>query len=264
MPPKSNYRKKKYKKRYNKSYNKGKKSFKRDRRNGYVTTVIKGPRVIGDRLRTKLVYTSIVQCSGAAFNAVYFGNCPYDPTLGTPTRQPAGFDDMAALYREYICYGSKIRAQVMGTSAAGGNYCTITIVPTVQLISTENTVDMASQPYAVNGLNSGNPGMNKITLTNYIQTKKIFGKKILQEEDFGAFTAPTNVANGIPVKPWYWNVMLQSINSNDQLAGVYFILEIIYYVDFFGRRIRTDVIDDGATGPTGIVGSTGTVYGFDT
>lgn len=220
-----------YKKRDpNQKYNSNKK-------NNYSTTVVvKGPNIVPDIYVVKLKYvntTSLSSTSGAQGLNQYRANGPYECFFTGTTGQPSGFDQLAQLYGYYTVTGSRCKVKFTGGSAQLGD--DLVLVPTlVSSLAGGTTNDKLMQlPYAKRYIGNSNNGSQTAMIDNYITTAKIWGEEpetVISDDTFSADTS-----SAVPATQWFWNLSYQSLNRSSTQT-IYYIVEIDYYMRFYGRR----------------------------
>lgn len=218
--------------------------------------VNRSPQYTPDLYRTRMRWNQIINV-GAKNSILYnlVGNGPIDPTVGASTRQPLGWDELSILYRLYNCHAMKVKFTLVGASSNGGNNIFYTIYPSTSLPGSAITLlDASEQPYARTGSVSAQSGENIGTIVFYMTTKKIYGlKKYKKDNDaFDALTQGTKASlddNGFPLNKWFLNLQMQCVNGSDNMNGVFIKVDVVYYVDFFGRRINQNAPSTDAYDP---------------
>lgn len=223
---KNNYKKKTFR-RYGKkrSY---KRVYKKKPRSKPSTMLLKSPTVIADRIRIKLKYNTYVSLAGTLgvpFSQIY-QNSLNDPDLTGSGQQPLGFDQWSNFYSKYRVNGMAISIQGGNTNSNTPLLFSVYPALTSSLPSTPDAV--FSQPYSKTVSVPQASGNSKVTIKNYMSTKKIYGYTNIDQED--DFTADYN-AN--PVNLWYF--IVYGYSSNSSIPTFQGIVRITYYVELFDR-----------------------------
>lgn len=200
----------------------------------YIVTIPRSVKIIPDQMNTVIQYSKQINLTGLAGNYYNFrGNSVYDPDESGAGLQPTGFDELMALYNQFVVNASSIKVHACNnitTGSAGNVY--LTIFPTTQDFDTRLGIDQAStNAYARNKLlvpvsAGGNPAI----MSNYMNSKKQFAKFSSNDQIY----AGNDAAN--PNEQWYWHIEATPLD----LAGnidVWMQVTITYYVSFFDRRI---------------------------
>lgn len=164
-------------------------------------------------------YASISTSSGTNFyNMVFKGNDLVDPMQsgGTVNGQPAGRDQLGAIYRAFRVNASAIRLFITSTGTTSTGMCVVR--PTT--ISTADTTTFADAPYnlleqklvkrADYGANGS--GNQMVNMSHYVKSKSMFP---LYWRDHG--TAGVG-ADQPPSYVWYWNISFFD-HQHDTVSG---------------------------------------------
>lgn len=193
-------------------------------------TVVRSPQIAPDRYRCKLKYMSSHDFSTITGGTTWYqfrGNSCFDPYYTGVGSQPVGFDQLSTLYNDYRVYASSCRVEFCATATSN--------VPVVCLINaSDSATGIASlgllaatlNPYSrhtYTGASTGNRAV--VALKNYMTTKRIFGEKNAQDEDYKA------VVTANPTNSWFWNIGTASSDGATS-AALIGVVYITYYVEF--------------------------------
>lgn len=166
-----------------------------------------------------------------ATQAIYkfAGNSPFDPDQTGAGVQPYGWDQIAALYSKYVCYGSKIKIYFINDSVATSFQ--VYLIPSA--IDTPLTYTDASDLRQIPGrkMVSYTPSNNNRRtnlIMNYAATRRV-----LADEDKSTWNAATTADPG---SLWYWFLVLdRELEGTGAATQIRFSVEITYYVKLFHR-----------------------------
>lgn len=206
----------------------------------YVT--IKAPRfrtlrnphsnAIANTMRAKLIYSEAFAINaGAGLAAVYVfsANGLYDPNITGIGHQPVGFDEIMAIYGEFIVLGSTIKVTARNTDADVCQYVGI-------YLQRNPTTDTDWRKYVENGngyykvvqtLNN-----NDTVVLNYsCDLNKEAGHAIVDDEGF----AGISIQN--PSEQRYFHVVVAPFNLASDPSAVECAVEITFDVVFRDRQL---------------------------
>lgn len=205
----------------------------RKRRSRPTTTRIRQVGVsIPDRVRVKLVYTQLTLMSsttGSIVDQIFSLNSPFDPDFSGTGTQPLLYDQWAAWYGYYRCFGSSIRiTAVNNSSLANAQPTDVCLVPSAASTSfnASDADTIQQQPYA-----RRRTFYTRTTLKSYMGSSKIWGEKrqrIMVDSQYEA-AVTTN-----PAIRSYWHLCYWPTNRSSSQTG-YIEVRIVYYVEFSQR-----------------------------
>lgn len=187
----------------------------------------RGPSVVPDRYRTKLVYTLKTQANSSNLvQTVVRGNSVFDPEWAVGGNQPTGFDQLSTLYGRYIVHGCQIKVRAVNLGAGVGK---IVVFPTTAT-SINNIREAIQAPYSkTRMLAPTGSGQSMTYISSYSSTKSIRGiTGPLVDDELEALTT----AN--PPKEWYW-IVAGSHFDEASIIDQDWEITVVYYVDFFKR-----------------------------
>lgn len=197
---------------------------------GLSAVTVGGPDIIPDSYSCKLKYTEILNLSPGLYYYQYqfSGNGIFDPNVTSTGTQPTGRDQLAALYQKYVVTGSRMK--LLFTNTVSSASVIVSSIPTTSAIAiAANDINMnLRNPYSKNKVAGTSGGSNRITVSNYMTTKKIFGEKSIAEDDYEADVGAQ------PTNQWYWTWNAATGDLGTSITGN-MIVEITYYVKFFKR-----------------------------
>ncbi len=184
-------------------------------------------RIVPDRLRTKMVYTTSLQLSQAAGilqTHVYRGNSTYDPDHTGVGGQPMGRDQLVTLYGQYKVYASKIIVN-FANATTGQQFVNCAVTPAKgsgPLVSME---EMQEGNYGRSGYITEQ--QDKKTISNFMSTKKIYGVRQINDFEYASGSANN------PVSEWFWHVGCNGQNGDNMTVNMR--VKLIYYVEWYER-----------------------------
>jgi len=208
-----------------------------------ITRSIQPPFMLADKTFTKLKFTGMDNLVFAAnqFVAIPIEGNGFDNT-GVTTLYPPGLLTWGQFYTRYRVFGSKIKVTFINNDAAA--------TPTVGLycregddaVAIDNT-NVLDQPYSRWRMLARAGGMDKVILKSFMKSKKLFGNKVSQEEDYQGlflYSPGTNdiIAVANPVSSWDWAIFATS-NTPLATTNISITYEVSYYVQFEDRRTQT-------------------------
>lgn len=171
-----------------------------------------------------------VGVSGQTTN-VFTSNGLYDPDITGVGHQPNGFDQIMALWNEYIVISCRIKCVITSQDA---NSYSATFGITHCDFSTATT---DYRKYMENGNTvwnkQGGRGAEPLTLTNYVNISKISSQSILSDESY----VGNSGAN--PTDTHFWHVWMQTDGAVD--AGNFYVTVEIAYDAIFRDPALTDL-----------------------
>lgn len=222
-----------YKKKYSRKSNK--RGYRRYGRKKFMPKYRRKPSVTYQKhIVPDTAYTVLKYCTGlqmfaasAAANRVFRGNSVFDPDLTGAGHQPVGYDQWAQFYDKYQVLASKIIVKARHTSSVN-QMTMLSVQPKLEQTNELDYLDIVGDAYAKSCLMPTDSAGYYKTLTNYMSTKKMWGKKSISDEDFCAETGLN------PINQWYWIVNIDDVlSSGNQDSEMY--VEIHYYVKFYSR-----------------------------
>lgn len=148
---------------------------------------------INQSLRCELIYMeyglSINPGAGTAGVHVFAANGLYDVNITGVGHQPTGFDQLMALYNEYVVVGSTIKVTYINADANVASICGISLTDF-------NTTSADPRVYVENGnckwtqMSTFKSGQDCVTITHKADIGK-FSKQGIDDQDF-AGTSGTN------------------------------------------------------------------------
>lgn len=185
--------------------------------------------------------------SGVGQQVSLNANSIFDPAGTASASQAVGYTTLASIYSTYTVTASAIRLLVLmdqkdGVTTAKDGIVRVVAWPatsTTSQVSTPTTAEM--QPYAkalkIGSLFSFTNEQKNNQLRNYISTAKIYGEvpqNVTANPNYGAAVG----AN--PNAVWYWNILVNPMNSNAALSqSVQVEVDMVQYVEFQQRKQLT-------------------------
>lgn len=172
----------------------------------------------------------VAPISGAVWVQTFRGNSLYDPDYTTTGHQPAGFDEISALYKWYTVHASSIKVDLVpGATGVGVASAEVAVIPTVNATdwtAVEPEVIRENQYGKMMIVSNGNgmPSMN-----HYMTTSKMLGRSDINQQTTGALVS----AN--PEEGWFWHVVIQAVDEATTL-DMYLYCTVVYYAEFSQRN----------------------------
>lgn len=177
---------------------------------------------------TKLGYSDLItttSTTGAVQAQQFRVNSLFDPDLTNVGHQPYVFDQLSAIYSDYVVYGCKIDMRISCTGATK-----VVARPTVSSTVPTNITLEQERPFSKSVIFTGSGPTKRISM--YVDVAKQWGvsKKQVATDDLFAGTVSTN-----PTNITYLNV---SVIAADQGSTVnaYIDYNLTYYCKFFKRK----------------------------
>lgn len=185
-------------------------------------------------IKRKLVYTGAFSTADAANPtglSTFRGNGLYDPDFAIGGAQPAGFDELMALYNRYSVKSSVAEAVFFPSSTSAGTQGHCWIVPTTQATALTAVDPFTSivvlRDCATKAL--GTSGVTPVVIKNSMSTKEATGVSHTDADCQG--TDGTD-----PVNQWYWQIGSTNYQNGNNTSGAYVTYKIIYEVEFSDPR----------------------------
>lgn len=223
--------------RYTKRNYKKKKTYRKNRKYKPYTKMIRATTGVPDVLRTKLKYCDqyLIQSATFAFGAqIMSGNSVYDPDVSGVGHQPMGYDQWSQFYKKYRVYASSIRVQFYSDQTAAAGLTNVWILPTPEEPSavTYGIASLSENPYAKTGALVPYVGKGTVLLKNYMTTNKMYGEKLINENEYEGLTG--NLGTGSdPINKWFWSVGGETVTGD--VLKIRATVTMTYYVEFFDR-----------------------------
>lgn len=211
-----------------------KRRYIRRKKNTSTFALVKNPTIVPDRLATKIKYATqfslIDGTGGLTTSYVFRGNSAYDPDYTGVGSQPVGYDEWSAFYGKYKVNASSIRLVFMSQSNSSPTAnIMLSCTPTIDLTVTD-PVQLSLNPYTrTRFIATANGNAGVVHIKNYMASKKVFGDKTANDEDYEA------TISGNPFNQWFWKILAQSVDQSSTI-NVQVFATITYYIEFSDRR----------------------------
>lgn len=241
MPGRYGYRRKRYgtyrKKKYYGGYRK--KKFAKWRKlspyTNSITKSVQGPTVISDKQFVKMKYSvpfTITEVSTSFSNGFFIGN-----GFDNNATLPPGIQNWAAFYSKFRIFGSKLK---MTFANEGVQNLQVGILARADNTVSLTQLNVMNQPYCKWKMIAPAGGGNNVkTVKMFMKSKKMFGQKVTQEDDYqGSFTyVGGNFSNAVdPNTQWYWEYFVTSdVNTGVSMKVV---CELTFYILLEDRRLQ--------------------------
>lgn len=162
---------------------------------------------------------------------IFSGNGCYDPDITSVGHQPRGWDQWAALYSRYTCFGSKVQASFISASTEPF-YCVICPFSKPTTVTNPDITTYKEVKYAKTAI-CNKTGKGQVTLHSYMSTSKILGippSKVGTSENLSASIS------SVPGAQWNWHCGATHLDHTSTL-GVYINFTVTYYVKFWERIV---------------------------
>lgn len=184
----------------------------------------------GQYMKTNLIYNdSFTIDAGIASAGVYVfaANGLYDCDITGTGHQPTGFDQLMALYTEYVVTASKITIQAINTNDSASPI-PLVLITIKDFATTSSDVRVyIENGNCVQSLLTAKDGSKSATvLSHYVNLKDYSTQDIFNEDNFaGSITAN-------PSDTHYWHVVCGPFDGVSNLSSVSFRATIEYEVYF--------------------------------
>lgn len=161
------------------------------------------------------------------------GNDIYDPQSTSGVVPATGFNQWCSqtgLYQEFVVHASKIKVEAINLDA---NAVSIALYPIMENNATITTIDGNEQAYARTAFVGTASGNNRVTLKNFMKTKKMIGVRDLidDEQSKGSYAASPNALN-------IWDWALDCVEPSGSATGNLSVKVVVtYYVQFLQRPV---------------------------
>ena len=189
------------------------------------------PRLSPDTMYCKLIWNVEIHTTGSTPQVrVFRANSAFRPDTGGFVNQPVGYDQYAAMYQKYVVQACAIKVTATNLSTIP---LRILCWPSFST-SDPPTDDVSGQPYTKRmNLASVEGGPASRVLTNFLRTKKMYGKGI-EDTIYAA-----NVDQS-PSQEWFWHVKMSSLDFTAAISAT-MTYELTYYIKFYKRTMIKDV-----------------------
>lgn len=193
-------------------------------------------KLIPDRFRAVCKYSEQINLTGLPGSYYNFrGNGLYDPDESGTGIQPLGFDQMMALYNQYIVHAARIDLHVANNATTGGaGNVYFTVFPTSADIDSRLGIDqVAMQDNAKSDIIVPvSAGGNPLRLSHYMTTNKMFKSIDKNDQVF------TGTALGVPGQEWYFHLEATALDLSATI-DIWAQVTITYYCEFFDKKNLT-------------------------
>lgn len=211
------------------------------RSNAYGTMQIRMPSLSASAgaqpktLTRKLQYTGSFTTTDASNNTgfvVIRGNSCYDPEYALGGNQPAGFDELMALYNRFSVKASSCEAVFFPASTSAGTQQNGFVAP----VSDPSNISATSVIRDISVIRNtatkpiGTVGGAIPVIKNYSTTKAMTGVSAKDGENQGD-------AASDPANEWYWVIGASQFQNAANATGAYVHYKIIYEVEFSDPKI---------------------------
>jgi hypothetical protein len=187
------------------------------------------PHAFATRLRFSYIFADSV---GAYNDEIIRGNSPYDPVYATGGGQPQFFDELAAVYENYICDRLDWRVTfIQATGSGEGSYVVVGAYPLISASTTtdiETAVEFPHAKYGNLGPNTGGDGV--VTVSGSMSTSQMYGVLPIftdNEQDYAA------VISDNPLNQWFLHIFYGTVDSSTAV-GIKVNIELEYHTKFYG------------------------------
>lgn len=206
------------------------------RRPGPYIMSVKGQTPFPDVYRCKMKYHHTKTVSTGGLNKIQFegiaANGLYDPDLNTGGQQPVGFDELSAIYSQYVVRGCKVEATFFSNET--NTRCIVGVFANTNTLHHAVLSDvnpLLCQKYVKHSnLGVSTSGQSVATVSMYKSTSEVVGQREIDPSDFGSATS----AN--PTKLWYYDIFVASADDSDATITCEFNVSVTYYVDFYDQK----------------------------
>lgn len=195
------------------------------------------PKAIYTKLRFADAF-SITTASGVMGFHVFAGNNLYDPNQTGAGQQPAGYDQLTAIYDRYCVYGCKVAVNMQslqGTGAANSSFSAAIVPYTDSNAAVDTTEEMWMNPKGKwSSISNQYDGVSKgLWLSSYSSPMEMFGKskqQVLTEDNFSAA-----VTTG-PAYSFYWRIGARALDGVSTLNSIRCQMHMTFWVKFYQIR----------------------------
>lgn len=187
--------------------------------------------------RLKSIERRAIVCTSGTVNYLQYGlNCLYDPYLGAGGDQALGFDQLIALYDDYVVTACAYSIHVTTTgTGTGTNNIYYAVAPHVTTMVGFEPELLAEQPRG--RLMYAYPGAPFRPVKGYCKMSTLFGvpsSSILSEISYSG-----NVSNNPPAQA-FLSIGCQPIDQSSS-ATVFVVTKLVFYARFYNLKVVEDV-----------------------
>jgi hypothetical protein len=189
-----------------------------------------------DRFQVRLKLAAVIEITDpdSFTDTVVSGNSVFDPLASIGSTQPPLFDQLAAVYRDYVVISSTARIAPMSpTNAAGDRQFRCAIAPRHETTAFSTISDMVSQAYSVHKLYSIPGPLGKLAMA--VATSKFLGLRDVYQASSSTAVFCTSVVGSNPSNEWYWHIGCQTPTVGTDIK-VQLDFEVEYETEFFTRE----------------------------
>lgn len=192
------------------------------------------PFPLGQHLSTKLkaAYNISVAPATYYYNHLFNLNSMFDPdrTSAGTNKQPLGFDELAAFFKEYQVYAVKIRARYIGTSDTPVMIGLCTTNEDTAIYS--STDEMSAAPGMQTRLQTKSSTNDRATVLNrYSKIHQILGVSKTAYDDV-SYLAETTAS---PAELAYGQVVVAALDGTTNITGQ-LLVSLTFYSKFTKRK----------------------------
>lgn len=190
--------------------------------------LVRGRNPFAERQMNVLRYLDVnVQAGAASFETAYRGNSVFDPEVALGGHQPLGFDQVAAVYNEYLVHAATITVKFANLSAVPAVVGITAAEGSAALgLALEHYEELPLTKYKLLG---GVNGAGTTTLRLHIRTKQIGGqeeKEALMADNFDAATTADPAAQ--------WGFRVWGFDASGAAnVNMHVNVKLTYYVEFY-------------------------------
>jgi len=186
----------------------------------------------------KLKYVDVIRrndntTTPGTFFDNYRGNSIYDPRYNVGGTSAQMLSWYGQTYDKYVVLGAKIRITFINdTDSSARTVGVVAYTNSSNLSQSADANQLLTQPYCRWRLLGPTQSSRSVTTVNmYMSTQKIFGKKIVDQEEYSAAIL------GSPANDYTWYFALFGTNSlGSDPFQITYQTAITYYVKFYDRN----------------------------
>lgn len=170
---------------------------------------------------------------GTASAYVFDLNSLFDPNVSGAGHQPAGYDQMMAIYEEYLVYGVKYRIMAANSEAS---------LEAIHGVTISDEINTKSDPriYMENGncqwkCASGRGGPSLTEFTGYVDLAKFHGvepQNYMDDSDYKALSGSS------PSERAYLHIWCAPMNASSDIGDQTWYVELTYYAVLSGGKLN--------------------------
>lgn len=204
-------------------------------------SLISGTTPQKSKLYTKFIYSETglsldPGVGGTTGVRVFDLNSLFDPDVTGVGHQPAGFDQMMAVYEEYLVYGVRYKCSFYGTDASNEYLGGVTITDQVTTVADPRVyIENGMTQWAIVCNKGTGSGERIAQFSGYIDLAKVHGESFQNYLDSPSYKA---AATASPLDRAFMHCWVAPSNASSDLATSVWVIELEYHCVLSGGKLN--------------------------